>query len=115
MKYLYLGCREYFTFFCSSETSAAAASKKPTGFDKVQGSTLNLSNSSANKPLPQNLMVEKFSKLRVSRPIIESRLLEVHMLNKKFIPIFRMNEAMARKENEGIIKNKTKETFPFSN
>ena len=85
--------------------SQPSTSKQPVGFNKVQGSTLNLSNSSGNKALPQNLMLEKYSKLRVSRPLIESKVLEVHMLNKKFIPIFRIKDAIMRKENEGIGDN----------
>jgi minichromosome maintenance protein 10 len=74
---------------------------KALGFNQATGSTLNLTEKSANRALPKNLMVEPNSKLRVANPVLEKRILSVQMLGKKHIEMYRMKEAVMRKEHEG--------------
>uniref|UniRef100_A0A0K2VC38 Protein MCM10 homolog n=1 Tax=Lepeophtheirus salmonis TaxID=72036 RepID=A0A0K2VC38_LEPSM len=71
------------------------------GFNKIQGSSINLSNSSKNKKLPSNLLVEKNSKIRINNPIITQTQLDLNLINRSFISIYRLKNAISRNEMEG--------------
>ena len=70
------------------------------GFNQIQGSTLAV-RASGNKLLAKDTTVEKFSRLRMTRPLVAPAALEAHMLGKTFVPMYRMREAALRKETEG--------------
>ncbi|XP_059085709.1 protein MCM10 homolog [Tigriopus californicus] len=86
----------------SKQTDQAQPKTAPLfGFNQVQGSSLNLSQSSKNKPLPKDLVVEKQSKLRISNPTISQSALDVQFLGKTFVPIYKMKEMTGRSDLKG--------------
>ncbi len=71
------------------------------GFNQVRGSSLNLTDASSNRRLPSDLLVEPNSKLRVARPLLTKTELLAHLLGKRFVNMYRIKEAVSRKEHDG--------------
>eukprot|EP00095_Tigriopus_kingsejongensis_P008645 maker-scaffold426_size175065-snap-gene-0.37 protein:Tk08645 transcript:maker-scaffold426_size175065-snap-gene-0.37-mRNA-1 annotation:"hypothetical protein DAPPUDRAFT_300822" len=85
----------------SSSHEVPTPANQPLGFNKVQGATLNLTHSSKNKVLPQAMIVEKNSRLRISNPQMSQSALDVQFLGKTFIPIYRMKDGAVKNEMKG--------------
>ncbi len=104
-------------------TSFGASSKgKKVGFNQVEGCTLNLTSADRNKLLPKEVMLEKFSRLKVSRPAVSAASIEAHMLGKTFVPMSRMREAVLRRETDsgdwttiGVVYHKNSQTSKNGN
>ena len=64
-------------------SNSSPSQKNFLGFNEVQGSQINLSNQSANKALPKNMIVEKHSKLRISNPVITQMSLDLSLMGRK--------------------------------
>lgn len=86
--------------------SYLTAKPKTVGFNQIQGSSLNLSQSAKNKPLPKDLVVEKQSKLRISNPTMNQSALDVQFLGKTFVPIYKMKEMAGRSDLKGGGENR---------
>jgi hypothetical protein len=75
--------------------------KKPIGFNSVQGSSLNLSQSSTNQLLPKGMLVEKHSRIRIANPEITQVSFDLSLVGRKFIPVQRLKSAISMKETDG--------------
>ena len=87
--------------------------KQPIGFNAVQGSSLNLSQSSSNQLLPKNMMVEKNSKIRISNPEINQVSFDLSLIGRKFIPVQRLKTAISMKETDSESTFSKITFFPF--
>ena len=84
----------------SKKYSFSDLGKKPIGFNAIQGSSLNLTQSSSNQLLPKNLMVEKNSRIRISNPEISQVSFDLSLIGRKFIPVQRLKTAITLKETD---------------
>ena len=71
------------------------------GFNKLKGSTMNLSKSAANIRLPNEFMTEKHSHIRISKPLVTQAQLDLGLVGRKMIPLYRIKNAISMKETEG--------------
>ena len=77
--------------FSSNQNSAA---QKPLGFNQLQGSVMNLTNQSANRKLPSNMIIEKHSKIRIANPVISQMSLDLSLMGRKMISMHRIKTAI---------------------
>ena len=84
----------------SSSFPAAQAEQKPMGFNNLQGSSINLSNQSANKKLPSNMIIEKHSRIRIANPTITQVGLDLSLMGRKMINMNRLRNAIIMKETD---------------
>lgn len=71
------------------------------GFNQLKGSTMNLSKNSANVRLPLDVITEKHSRIRISKPLISQTQLDLSLVGRKMIPLYRIKTAITMKETEG--------------
>ena len=71
------------------------------GFNQLRGSTMNLSKNSANVRLPLDVITEKHSRIRISKPLISQTQLDLSLVGRKMIPLYRIKTAITMKETEG--------------
>ncbi len=75
--------------------------RAPVGFKSVEGSSINLTNPSSNKPMPQGVLVEKNSRIRISNPEVNQVTFDLSLVGRKFISVQRLKSALPKKEVEG--------------
>ena len=71
------------------------------GFNQLKGSTMNLSRNSANIRLPSDVITEKHSRIRISKPLISQTQLDLSLVGRKMIPLYRIKTAITMRETEG--------------
>ena len=71
------------------------------GFNQLKGSTMNLSKNSANVRLPLDVITEKHSRIRISKPLISQTQLDLSLVGRKMIPLYRIKTAITMRETEG--------------
>ena len=71
------------------------------GFNQLKGSTMNLSKNSANIRLPLDVITEKHSRIRISNPLISQTQLDLSLVGRKMIPLYRIKTAITMRETEG--------------
>ena len=71
------------------------------GFNGLKGSTMNLSRASSNIRLPNDVMTEKNSRIRISSPLVTQVQLDLGLVGRKMIPLHRIKTAITMKETEG--------------
>ena len=71
------------------------------GFNQLKGSTMNLSTNSANVRLPLDVITEKHSRIRISKPLINQTQLDLALVGRKFVPLYRIKAAITMRETEG--------------
>ena len=82
------------------------ANSKPVathvGFKELHGSSINLTNKSANKKLPSNMhvIVEKHSRIRIANPTITQIGLDLRFMGLKMISMNRIRTAVIMKETD---------------
>ena len=87
-------------------SSSALANSKPVathvGFKELHGSSINLTNKSANKKLPSNMhvIVEKHSRIRIANPTITQIGLDLRFMGLKMISMNRIRTAVIMKETD---------------
>ena len=87
-------------------SSSALANSKPVathvGFKELHGSSINLTNKSANKKLPSNMhvIVEKHSRIRIANPTITQIGLDLRLMGLKMISMNRIRTAVIMKETD---------------
>ena len=85
----------------SSSTVPSTSTSKPApklGWNAIQGSEVNLSNPSSVKKLPDNMMIEKHTKIRIANPTITQVQLDLSLLGRKLIPLSKLRQAIVLKE-----------------
>lgn len=87
--------------FYSNQLLSRSKTIPSQGFDTLKGSTMNLSRNSANVRLPNNLITEKHSRIRISNPLINQTALDLALVGRKMIPLHKIKTAIAMKETEG--------------
>ena len=85
----------------SASTASSSLASKPAaklGWNAIQGSEVNLSNPSSVKKLPENMMIEKHTKIRIANPTVTQVQLDLSLLGRKLIPLSKLRQAIVLKE-----------------
>ena len=72
-----------------------------SGFDTLKGSTMNLSRASSNIRLPSDVITEKHSRIRISKPMVSQTQLDLGLVGRKMVPLHRIKTAITMRETEG--------------
>ena len=67
---------------------------------------MNLSKATSNIRLPNDVMTEKHSRIRISCPLVTQTQLDLALVGRKMVPLYTIKTAITMKETEGTLVNR---------